>query len=152
MAERIEQEAFYRLQPIIPKSLIALGDIAEKSGMDKKLVELVKLRASQINGCAFCLNMHSRDARELGESQERLDLVPVWREAPCFTARERAALAWTEALTLISRDHVPDETYAQAAAQFSREELASLTAAIVAINGWNRIAVAFRFATVVKAA
>ena len=151
MNERVGPEVFCRLQPILPRSLEALGDAVEKSGLDKRLIELVKIRASQINGCAFCLNMHSVDARKLGESQERLDLVPAWREARCFSARERAALAWTEALTLISAGSVPDEIYGEAARQFSAEELANLTAAIVAINGWNRIAVAFRFEAPVAA-
>jgi AhpD family alkylhydroperoxidase len=151
MSERIAREAFYRLQPVIPRSLGALGEAAQKAGLDKRLIEFVKLRASQINGCAFCVNMHSQDARQLGESQERLDLVPVWREAPCFSARERAALAWTEALTLISAGLVPDEIYREVSAQFTAEELANLTAAIVAINGWNRIAVAFRFEAPVAA-
>jgi AhpD family alkylhydroperoxidase len=146
MSERIAREAFYRLQPAIPKSLGALGDAAEKSGLEKTLIELVKLRASQINGCAFCVNMHSRDARDLGENQERLDLLPVWREASCFTAREQVALVWTEALTLISRDQVPDDVYHRATAQFTPKELANLTAVVIAINGWNRVAAAFRFA------
>ncbi len=151
MPDRIERQALYKLQPAIPQSLSDLGQAAEKSGLAPDLIELVKLRASQINGCAFCVNMHSVDARKLGEKQKRLDLLPVWREAPCFTAREQAALAWTEALTLISHDHVPDEVYAQAAAQFTVRELANLSAAVIAINGWNRVAVAFRFAPPVKA-
>jgi AhpD family alkylhydroperoxidase len=144
MTERIAGPEIYRLQPAIPRALGALGDAAVKAGLEHSLIELVKLRASQINGCAFCVNMHSRDARKLGESQERLDLLPVWRESPCFTPREQAALAWTEALTLIARDHVPHEVYAQAQAQFAEAELVNLAAAVIAINGWNRIAVTFR--------
>jgi AhpD family alkylhydroperoxidase len=142
---RIDRQAIYRLQPAIPTSLRALGEAPVTVDMDKKLLELVKLRASQLNGCAFCLNMHSVEARKLGEEQLRLDLVAAWREAPCFDERERAALAWTEALTALSPDHVPDEVYAMAKAPFSDEEFVNLTAAVVAINGWNRIAVAFRF-------
>jgi AhpD family alkylhydroperoxidase len=145
MTDRIERQAIYRLQPAIASSLRALGEAPVAAGLDKKLLELVKLRASQINGCAFCLNMHSVEARKLGERQDRLDLVAAWREAPCFSERERAALAWTEALTLVARDHVPDDVYAAAKAPFTDEELVNLTAAVVAINGWNRVAVAFRF-------
>jgi AhpD family alkylhydroperoxidase len=121
------------------------------AGLDKKLLELVKLRASQLNGCAFCLNMHNVEARKLGERQERLDLVAAWREAPCFDRRERAALASTEAPTLVARDHVPDHVYAMAKAPFSDEEFVNLTAAVVAINGWNRVAIAFRFVPPVEA-
>jgi AhpD family alkylhydroperoxidase len=145
MTDRIERGTIYELQPAIARGLRGLGAAAEASSLDKKLIELVKLRASQINGCAFCLNMHSVDARKLGERQERLDLVAAWREAPCFDRRERAALEWTEALTLVAQDHVPDEVYATAKAPFSDEEFVNLTAAVVGINGWNRIAVAFRF-------
>ena len=143
--DRIERQTIYRLQPAIASSLRGLGEAAVAAGLDKTLLELVKLRASQINGCAFCLNMHSVEARKLGERQERLDLVAAWREAPCFSERERAALAWTEALTLVAHDRVPDEVYAMAKAPFTDEELVNLTAAVVAINGWNRVAVAFRF-------
>jgi AhpD family alkylhydroperoxidase len=143
--ERIDRQAIYRLQPSIPTGLRALDEAPVTAGMDRKLLELVKLRASQLNGCVFCLNMHSVEARKLGEEQLRLDLVAAWREAPCFDERERAALAWTEALTALSPDHVPDDVYAMAKAPFSDEEFVNLTAAVVAINGWNRIAVAFRF-------
>jgi AhpD family alkylhydroperoxidase len=145
MADRIQRQAIYRLQPAIPSSLRGLGQAPVTAGLDKKLLELVKLRASQLNGCAFCLNMPNVEARKLGERQERLDLVAAWREAPCFDRRERAALAWTEALTLVARDHVPDDVYAMAKASFSDEEFVNLTAAVVAINGWNRVAIAFRF-------
>lgn len=152
MKERIERQAIYRLQPIIPSSLRALSDAPVSAGLDKRLLELVKLRASQLNGCGFCLNMHSVDARKLGEDQRRLDLISAWREAPCFSERERAALAWTEALTNLAPAHVPDEVYAMAKAPFSDEEFVNLTAAVVAINGWNRIAVAFRFVPPVEPA
>jgi AhpD family alkylhydroperoxidase len=152
MTTRIPTQTLMKLQPVVAQSLTAIGEAAVASKLERKLLELVKLRASQINGCAFCVNMHSRDARKLGENQERLDLVPVWREAPCFTARERAALAWTEALTLIAHDHVPDEVYDAAKGPFSDEEFVALTAAVIAINGWNRIAVPFRSPVFVKAA
>ena len=112
--------------------------------LDPKLLALVKLRASQINGCAFCLHMHHEEARKLGESDGRLLLLDAWRESALYTERERAALAWTEALTLVTKDHVPDAVYEEAKRHFSQKELANLTAAIVAINGWNRIMVAFR--------
>jgi AhpD family alkylhydroperoxidase len=152
MTQRIPTQTLLKLQPAVAQNLLAIGEAAEKSGLERNLLHLVKLRASQINGCAYCVNMHSRDARKLGESQERLDLVPVWREAPCFSARERAALEWTEALTLIARDHVPDGVYDAAKAPFSDAEFAGLTAAIVAINGWNRILSPFRADVPVKAA
>ncbi len=113
-------------------------------GLEQSLVELVKMRASQINGCAYCLDMHSKDARAAGETEQRLYLLDAWREAPMYTDRERAALAWTEAVTLITAGHVPDDVYANAREQFSEEELVNLTLAIIAINGWNRLAIAFR--------
>jgi AhpD family alkylhydroperoxidase len=108
------------------------------------MLELVKLRASQINGCAYCVDMHTKDARAQGETEQRLYAVVVWREAPFFSERERAALAWTEALTLVSRGNVADEVYEIARRQFSEKELVDLTMAIVAINGWNRLAISFR--------
>src|ERR1019366_10752691 len=108
------------------------------------LLELVKIRASQINGCAFCLAMHVRDARARGEREERLHLLPAWREAPLYTARERAALAWTEAVTLITDGHVPDTLYDEAHAHFSEKELSDLTLAVTPINTWNRLSIAAR--------
>lgn len=151
MTTRIPTQTLLKLQPTVAQNLIAIGEVAERSGLDRKLLELVKIRASQINGCAYCINMHSRDARKLGENQERLDLVPVWREAPCFTARERAALTWAEALTLIADDHVPDDVYDAAKAPFSDEEFVALTAAVIAINGFNRVSVSFRSPVPVQA-
>jgi len=102
------------------------------------------MRASQINGCAYCLHMHARDARAKGESEERLYLLDAWRESPLYTDRERAALAWTEAVTLVSQTRVPDEVYEAVLSQFSEEELVKLTVAVAAINAWNRIAISFR--------
>jgi AhpD family alkylhydroperoxidase len=133
-----------RINPDAYKAMRGLQAYVDASGLDRHLQELVKIRASQINGCAFCLHMHLRDARKAGESQERLDLVSAWREAPVFSARERAALAWTEAVTLLADSHVPDDVYAAARAEFSEPELVDLTMAVVAINGWNRLMVAFR--------
>lgn len=113
--------------------------------LDPKLLALIDIRASQINGCAFCLDMHAKEARERGESQRRLDLLPAWRECEDeFTPRERAALAWTEALTLVAVDHVPDAVYEEARREFNEQELIALTVAILAINTWNRVNVAFR--------
>ena len=127
------------------KAMLHTEQQVHKSGLEESLLELVKLRASQINGCAWCLDMHTKDARARGETEQRLYLLPVWREAPCYTERERAALAWTEAVTNIAATHdVSDEVYAQARAQFDEKALVDLTLAIIAINGWNRMNVAFR--------
>jgi AhpD family alkylhydroperoxidase len=108
------------------------------------LLELVKMRSSQINGCAYCLDMHSKDARAKGESEQRLYALNAWRETPFFSERERAALGWAEALTLVAEAHVPDEVFEKTRKHFSEEELMNLSLAIVAINGWNRLAIAFR--------
>ena len=113
-------------------------------GLEDRLMELVKIRASQLNGCAFCLHMHTASARKLGETEERLYLLDAWRESPLYSERERAALGWTEALTLVSETHVPDDIYRVLQAQFTEEEQVTLTLLIVAINGWNRIQVGFR--------
>jgi AhpD family alkylhydroperoxidase len=122
----------------------ALEHYVQQSGLDPKLLELVKLRASLINGCAYCVDMHTKVARSLGETEQRLYEVSLWRETPFYSQRERAALAWTEAVTLVSLDHVPDDVYEAARQQFDEKELIDLTAAVVAINGWNRLAIAFR--------
>jgi AhpD family alkylhydroperoxidase len=139
----------HRLDPptIAPegyKAMRAFQAYIEKSGLEHSLMELVKIRASQINGCAFCLVMHTTDARKMGETDERMHLLNAWEEAPVFSPRERAALAWTEALTLITEGHVPDAVYEEARKQFSEKELVDLTYAVMAINSWNRIAIAFR--------
>ncbi len=126
------------------KAMRAFQAYIEKSGLEHSLMELVKIRASQINGCAFCLAMHTSDARKLGESDERMHLLNAWEEAPVFSPRERAALAWTEAVTLVVQGHVPDEVYEEARKHFSEKELVDLTYAVMAINAWNRIAIAFR--------
>ena len=145
MTGRISRDKTYAVQPELPAALKAMMAAVEKSGLDPKLLELVKLRASQINGCVFCLWMHSAAARKLGERQDRLDLLPAWREAACFDPRERAALAWTEALTLVADDQAPDEAYSLVGNHFTEEEIVNLTTAIVAINGWNRVAIGLRF-------
>jgi AhpD family alkylhydroperoxidase len=134
----------YKAAPKTLQLLIDLNAKVEADGLEHSLQELVKIRASQINGCAFCLHMHTRDARKLGETEERLYLLDAWRESPLYTERERAALAWTEALTLISQTYAPDEVYAQLKAQFSEEEQVKLTMLIVTINAWNRFAIGFR--------
>lgn len=126
------------------KALRGLQEQVENSGLESSLLELVKMRASQINGCAFCLDMHSKDARAAGETEQRLYLLNAWREAPFYSDRERAALAWTEALTRIADGEVSDTLYAEAQQQFSDKELADLSFAIIAINGWNRLAKPFR--------
>lgn len=130
-----------------PGALAAMSGLEayiHQAGFDRLLLELVKLRASLINGCAYCIDMHTKVARSLGETEQRLYSVSVWREAPYYSERERAALAWTEAVTLVSVDHVPDEVYELARQQFTEKELVDLTLAIVAINGWNRLAIASR--------
>ncbi|ADV01492.1 carboxymuconolactone decarboxylase family protein [Alicycliphilus denitrificans] len=124
-------------------AMLALELHARASGLEHGLLELVKTRVSQLNGCAFCLDMHTKDARAAGESEQRLYLLPAWREAPCYTERERAALAWAEAVTLLKDQQVPDEVYEQARRQFDEKALVDLTLAIVAINGWNRLSVSF---------
>ncbi|MFO1363531.1 MAG: carboxymuconolactone decarboxylase family protein [Burkholderiales bacterium] len=134
----------YAVAPGAIAALRGLETYVRNCGIEHALLELVKMRASQINGCARCLDMHSKDARAAGETEQRLYLLSAWREAPCYGARERAALAWTEALTLVSTNDVPDEVYRLARAHFSEKELVDLSLAIVAINGWNRLAIAFR--------
>ncbi len=141
---RKEYTDFQRLAPDAFDLVQGLGRLAAKAGIDKQLLELVKLRASQINGCAFCVQFHILQGESLGISSDKLNLVVVWREAPQFSARERAALAWTEALTLIS-EGVSDEVYAQASAEFSEQELTYLTSAIASINVWNRFGAAYRW-------
>jgi AhpD family alkylhydroperoxidase len=146
---RGEYDDFRRLAPNAYEIVVALGQTAAKAGMDKQLLELIKLRASQINGCAFCVQFHILQAERIGISADKLNLVVVWREAPLFSARERAALAWTEALTLVTAG-VSDEVYAQASAEFSEQELAYLSSAIASINVWNRLGVAYRWTPPVR--
>ena len=124
--------------------MYGLEKFVRGSGLPRNLVELLKLRVSQINGCAYCIDMHSKDLRAAGETEQRLYLLNAWREAPFYSERERAAFAWAEALTLITDGHVPDAVFEQARTQFSEEELVNLTLAVVAINSWNRISISFR--------
>lgn len=126
------------------KAMMGLEQTVKDMGLEPKLFHLVKLRASQINGCAYCINMHAHEARADGETQQRLDLLSVWRETNFFDERERAALAWAEALTKISETNAPDEDYEAIAAVFDEKERVALTLAIAAINGWNRFAIGFR--------
>lgn len=139
-----ERINFKELVPAAYRAMLALETYVHQSGIEESLLKLVKMRASQVNGCAYCLDMHSKDARAAGETEQRLYVLPAWREAPFYSDRERAALAWTEALTLVSETHVPDDVYEIARAQFSDTELVNLTMAVVAINGWNRLEVSFR--------
>ena len=145
MQERISYADFYKHQPVLAKSLIAIGEAVLASGLESSLYHLIKLRASQINGCGFCQHMHANEARKDGESQARLDVLPAWHEVPFFSARERAALSWTEALTQIAGKGVSDDDFAKVSAEFSQSEIANLTALIVSINSWNRIAVGNNF-------
>ncbi len=135
---------FRKASPQGAKALSELHGFVHRCGLEHTLLELVKLRASQINGCAHCIDMHTKELRKAGESEQRLYLLNAWRESPFYSARERAALAWTEALTLITQGHVPDAVYEQARQEFDEQELANLTLAIVAINGANRLNIAFR--------
>ena len=135
---------FTRVSPRALQAMMGLQTYVNNSGLEHSLLELVKMRASQINGCAYCLDMHTKDALAAGETAQRLFLLDAWEEAPFYSERERAALQWTEALTRVSEDHVPDAAYEAARAHFSEEELVNLSLAIVAINGWNRLMIGFR--------
>ncbi len=134
----------YAAAPETMKAVAAIEPVIAASGFDTALIELVKTRASQINGCAFCIHMHTKDARAHGETEERLYLLNAWRESPLYTERERAALAWTEALTLVSKTHAPDADYDALKKHFSETEIVNLTVLIGVINTWNRVAIGFR--------
>ena len=135
---------FTRVSPKVLQAMYGLQNTVDSSGLERPLLELVKMRASQINGCAYCLDMHSKDARAAGETEQRLYLLDAWRETSLYSERERAALEWTEALTLIGEGHVPDSVYSAVREHFNEEELVNLALAVVAINGWNRFSIAFR--------
>jgi AhpD family alkylhydroperoxidase len=141
MTKRID---FSRVGHGAYRAMFAMEQHVRQSGLEPALLELVRLRASYINGCAYCVDMHSKDARAAAETEQRIYSVPVWRETPFYTPRERAALEWTEAVTNISRDGVPDDVYASVRTQFEEEQLVELTMAVIAINGWNRLAISFR--------
>ncbi len=130
--------------PEATEAMSGLEAVVRESSLEPRLRELVKLRASLLNGCTYCVDMHTKDAEAIGETEQRLHLVAVWREAPVYTPRERAALAWTEALTLLPETGAPDDVYAEVEREFSPPERVALTLAIVAINGWNRLSVGFR--------
>jgi len=123
------------------QAMLGLEQYLHASTIDKKLLELIKIRASQINGCAFCLEMHTKDARKIGETEQRIYLLSAWREAPYYTPQERSVLALTEAITVITDNHVPDDVYQEAAEHYSQKELADIIMAIITINAWNRIAI-----------
>jgi AhpD family alkylhydroperoxidase len=134
----------YAAAPEAMKAVAAIEPVVVASGLEPSLIELVKTRASQINGCAFCIHMHTKDARAHGETEERLYLLNAWRESPLYTERERAALAWTEALTLISETQAPDDVYEELRKHFNEAETVNLTVLIGQINTWNRVAIGFR--------
>ena len=142
---------YFQTAPETVNALLALEKQVTSSGLEQSVIELVKIRASQINGCAYCIHMHTQDARKHGETEQRLYLLNAWRESPVYTERERAALAWTEAVTLISETHAPDDVYEQVRAQFSEAETVNLTMLIATINAWNRLAISFRSVPPVKA-
>lgn len=141
MEPRIE---YAKVAPGIMQAMQALEGYVHRGGLESTLLELVKMRASQINGCAFCIDMHTKDARAAGESEQRLYALDAWRETPFFSERERAALEWTEAVTLVFEGHVSDDVYERAIEQFSEKDLVDLTMTVVAINGWNRLAISMR--------
>jgi AhpD family alkylhydroperoxidase len=136
--------SYLKAAPGARDALLRLSEYVSQSGLEESLLNLVYLRASQINGCAFCIDMHWKDLRALGQSEETLYMLNAWREAPGYTERERAALAWTEAVTLVAEGHVPDDVYHAGRKQFSDTELVNLTLAIATINSWNRMSIAFR--------
>ncbi len=138
-----EHIIYAKVAPGGVQAIRQLEDYVKTSGLEPSLLELVRLRASQINGCAFCIDMHTKDARVEGESEQRLYGLSAWRESPFYTEREKAALAWTEAITVISEQKVPGEVYERARKQFSEKELVDLTFAVIAINSWNRLAIPF---------
>jgi AhpD family alkylhydroperoxidase len=141
----------YKAAQSTMRAMIELEDHVKNIGLEPSLMHLVKVRVSQINGCAYCIHLHTQEARHDGESEERLYLLAAWRESPLYSARERAALAWSEALTLVSQTHAPDEDYEMLKSQFTDEEQVKLTLLIGTINSWNRFAVGFRYVHPVKA-
>jgi AhpD family alkylhydroperoxidase len=141
MKSRIDPK---NVPPGVMQAMLGLERQVRQAGFDSKLLDLVRMRASQINGCAYCLDMHSKDTRANGETEQRLYGLDAWRDAPYYSARERAALEWTEAITLVSETHAPDDVYERVREQFSENEFVHLTLAIVAINGWNRLNIAAR--------
>lgn len=141
MEQRLD---FYRASPAALKALQGFEVAISKLGLEASLLDLVRLRASQLNGCAFCVDLHSADARKGGDTERRLYALPAWRDTPFFTPRERAALAWTEAVTLVAQTHIPDDDYELLSGEFTEQEMVDLTLAIAAVNCWNRLAIGFR--------
>jgi AhpD family alkylhydroperoxidase len=135
---------YMKASPEAYKAMAQMEGVVRRSGIDPKLLELIKIRASQLNGCAFCIDMHTKDARSKGENEQRIYALDAWRETPFFNEKERAALAWTEALTNIQIGHAPDVVYQELSRHFSEEEIVNVTLAITTINAWNRIAIGFR--------
>ena len=142
MTPRVDASKYMKSGAV--QALLRLQQEVEASGLERSVIELVKIRASQMNGCAYCLDMHTKDARAMGETEQRIYALSAWREAPFFSERERAALEWTESVTRVGDTHVPDEVFASVRAHFEEAELVALTFAVIAINGWNRLAIAFR--------
>ncbi len=149
-APRVEWKVFQELVPEFYTGMTAITHALKKSGIEPELRELIKIRASQINGCAFCIQFHLNDARKINVPAEKLDLLAAWREAGIFSEREMAALEWTERVTLLAQHHIDDETYARIAAHFSEQDRVLLTVAISQINAWNRVAAPFRFTPPIK--
>ena len=141
MEQRVD---YMKVAPGVLQAMLNLEKYLIQSGLERELIDLVKLRASQINGCAYCIDMHTKDARAAGETEQRLYALDAWRECPFYTDRERAALEWTEAVTLITHGHVPDDLFERVKAVFSDKELIDLNFAVIAINAWNRLAIPFR--------
>ena len=141
MEQRLD---YFSRAPALMRAVLGLNQAVEQSGLEPSLLHLVKLRASQINGCSYCVDMHAHEALADGDSQQRVIMVAAWRESPLFTTRERAAFAWTEALTKVSEGGVPDALYAEVRTEFSEEEMVKLSVAVAIINTWNRLSVAFR--------
>lgn len=141
MEQRLD---YFSKAPALMRAVLDLNTAVERSGLEKSLLHLIKLRASQINGCSYCVDMHAHEALEDGDSLQRVLLVAAWRESPLFTTRERVALAWTEALTLIAQDGVPDALYAEVREQLGEADMVKLSVAVAIINTWNRLSVAFR--------
>lgn len=135
---------YLKIAPDAVKAMMSLEEYINKSSLEKNLIDLIKLRASQINGCHYCITLHTANLRKLGESEPRLEALSTWRESSLFTKREQAALAWTEAVTLLPETHAPDEVYQEVSSNFTEKEIVDITMAIIAINGWNRLAVSFR--------
>lgn len=145
MTTRIAPDRAFKLFPKIPESLYSLAEAVEGTSVSKRLLFLLEIRASQLNGCAFCLDMHNKAAREAGEDQQRLDVVSAWRNVPWFSEQERAALAWCEKLTLLADQHPSDEDFESMRQHFSEEEVLAITALILKINSWNRVVAALHF-------